>query len=57
MPAFCAPDGTGTFPVLIMMHERYGLVQHTKDLARRAAADGTSRWRRILLQHPRPEKA
>jgi carboxymethylenebutenolidase len=41
MPAYLArPDGAGTFPVLIMMHERYGLVQHTKDLARRAAADG-----------------
>ncbi len=41
MPAFLArPAGTGPYPVLILMHERYGLVTHTKDLARRAAQDG-----------------
>jgi carboxymethylenebutenolidase len=41
MPAFLArPDASGTFPVLVLMHERYGLVAHTKDLARRAASDG-----------------
>jgi len=41
MPAFLArPDGAGRFPVVILMHERYGLVQHAKDLAERCARDG-----------------
>jgi len=41
MPAFLArPAGSGPFPVLVLMHERYGLVRHTMDLARRAAGDG-----------------
>jgi len=41
MPAFIArPEGTGRFPVVILMHERYGLVQHAKDLAQRCARDG-----------------
>jgi carboxymethylenebutenolidase len=41
MPAFLArPDGTGRHPGIVLMHERYGLVQHPKDLARRAAEDG-----------------
>src|SRR5215510_3415184 len=41
MPAFLArPDRNGTFPVVVLMHERYGLVKHAKDLALRAAADG-----------------
>jgi carboxymethylenebutenolidase len=41
MPAFLArPEGQGPFPVLVLMHERYGLVRHATDLARRAAEDG-----------------
>ena len=41
MPAFLArPDRPGTFPVVVLMHERYGLVKHAKDLALRAAGDG-----------------
>jgi carboxymethylenebutenolidase len=41
MPAFLArPDRPGTFPVLVLMHERYGLVKHSRDLALRAAGDG-----------------
>ncbi len=41
MPAFLArPEGPGTYPVVILMHERYGLVKHTQDLARRCAGDG-----------------
>lgn len=41
MPAFMArPAGEGQHPVVVLMHERYGLVQHTKDLAVRCARDG-----------------
>ena len=41
MPAFLArPEGPGPFPVVILMHERYGLVQHAKDLANHCARDG-----------------
>jgi len=41
MPAFvCAPDGTGAAPAVIVVHERYGFVRHTRDLAERFARDG-----------------
>jgi carboxymethylenebutenolidase len=41
MPAFLAvPDGAATAPAVIVIHERYGLVKHTCDLAERFAADG-----------------
>ncbi len=41
MPAFVArPDAAGCHPLIVLMHERYGLVQHAKDLARRCAEDG-----------------
>lgn len=42
MPAYLAlPRGAeGRLPVVVLMHERYGLVQHTRDLTRRCAADG-----------------
>src|ERR1700749_1952157 len=41
MPAYLAqPATTGMSPAVILMHERYGLVPHAKDLARRCAADG-----------------
>ncbi|NNN18999.1 MAG: dienelactone hydrolase family protein [Acidimicrobiaceae bacterium] len=35
------PDGAGqALPSVVLMHERYGLVQHTGDLARRLADEG-----------------
>jgi carboxymethylenebutenolidase len=41
MPAFLArPDAPERHPGIVLMHERYGLVQHAKDLARRCAEDG-----------------
>src|SRR5215472_678718 len=41
MPAFLAyPAGGGSFPTVILMHERYGLVKHTRDQAIRCARDG-----------------
>ena len=41
MPAFLAyPAGDGKCPTVILMHERYGLVKHTKDQAMRCARDG-----------------
>jgi carboxymethylenebutenolidase len=41
MPAFVAwPKPAGRYPVVILIHERYGLVAHTRDLARRCARDG-----------------
>jgi carboxymethylenebutenolidase len=41
MPAFLAvPAGGGAHPTIILMHERYGLVQHTRDQAMRCARDG-----------------
>jgi carboxymethylenebutenolidase len=41
LPAFVAhPKGGGRRPVVVLMHERYGLVQHTRDLAMRCARDG-----------------
>jgi carboxymethylenebutenolidase len=41
MPSFLArPAGSARYPVVVLMHERYGLVQHTKDLASRCARDG-----------------
>jgi carboxymethylenebutenolidase len=41
MPAFVAsPIGMAKAPVIVLLHERYGLVQHTKDLAARHAREG-----------------
>jgi carboxymethylenebutenolidase len=41
MPAvFAHPIGGGSFPTVILMHERYGLVKHTRDQAMRCARDG-----------------
>ncbi len=41
MPAFvAAPENMGKVPVIVLMHERYGLAQHTLDLATRFAWDG-----------------
>lgn len=41
MDGFLAvPAGPGPHPTVLLMHERYGLVQHTKDLAVRFATEG-----------------
>jgi carboxymethylenebutenolidase len=41
MPAFVAtPRSNAKAPVVIVMHERYGLVRHTRDLAERFAREG-----------------
>jgi carboxymethylenebutenolidase len=41
LPAFLAmPAGRAKVPAIVLMHERYGLVQHTRDLAERFARDG-----------------
>src|SRR5258708_18967576 len=41
MPAFLAyPAGAAKLPAIILMHERYGLVRHTRDQAIRCARDG-----------------
>ena len=43
LPAFLAmPAGGGSekIPAIVLMHERYGLVKHTCDLAERFARDG-----------------
>jgi carboxymethylenebutenolidase len=41
MPAFVAvPDGAGKATAVIVVHERYGFVRHTRDLAERFARDG-----------------
>jgi carboxymethylenebutenolidase len=41
MPAFFAhPADGGPFPTVVLMHERYGLVKHTRDQAIRCARDG-----------------
>jgi carboxymethylenebutenolidase len=36
----CVPDGPGPFPCVILLHERYGLVPHTEDIARIMAGHG-----------------
>jgi carboxymethylenebutenolidase len=41
MPAFVAmPGGATKAPAVIVVHERYGFVKHTRDLAERFARDG-----------------
>src|SRR6266702_3479290 len=41
MPVFVAmPDGAAKAPAVIVVHERYGLVRHTRELAERFARDG-----------------
>ncbi len=41
LPAFLAmPTADKKLPAVVLMHERYGLVQHTRDLAQRFARDG-----------------
>lgn len=41
MPAFVArPNQPGPYPVMVLLHERYGLQDHQRDLCTRFAADG-----------------
>lgn len=41
LPAFvAAPEAAEKVPVIVLLHERYGLVEHTRDLARRHAREG-----------------
>ena len=41
LPAFVAmPKTQSKSPAVVLMHERYGLVQHTRDLAQQFARDG-----------------
>jgi carboxymethylenebutenolidase len=41
MPAFLTHPATGgPYPTIILMHERYGFVRHTRDQAMRCARDG-----------------
>lgn len=41
LPAFVAtPVDAGRRPLIVLMHERYGFVQHTRDLAERHAREG-----------------
>ncbi len=37
---FALPSAPGPHPTMVLLHERYGLVQHTKDLAMRFATEG-----------------
>lgn len=34
------PEGAGSFPTVVLLHERYGLFQHTLDLAEKFAREG-----------------
>jgi carboxymethylenebutenolidase len=36
----CWPERAGNHPCVMILHERYGLVPHTEDLARKLAAEG-----------------
>ncbi|TAN24775.1 MAG: dienelactone hydrolase family protein [Actinomycetota bacterium] len=41
VPAFLArPEGGADLPCVILLHERYGLVKHTEDLAEKLASSG-----------------
>jgi carboxymethylenebutenolidase len=56
--AFLAlPDCPGPHPVVLLLHERYGLVQHTLDLAMRFARDGYACLAPNLFgRHPEQER-
>src|SRR5271155_2019558 len=36
----CWPERSGSYPCVTILHERYGLVPHTENLARKLAAEG-----------------
>jgi carboxymethylenebutenolidase len=54
MPAFVAyPSSGGPYPAIVLMHERYGLVKHTRDQAMRCAGDGFAVIApNFFFQHP-----
>jgi len=56
MPVFVAqPRQPGSYPIVVLMHERYGLVRHTEDLARRCASDGyVACAPNCFFRHPDP---
>lgn len=57
LPAFYArpKNTTGAIPTVILMHERYGLVQHAKDQAVRCARDGFATLApNFFYRHPDP---
>jgi len=58
MPAFLAHPATGgPYPTIILMHERYGLVRHTRDQAMRCARDGFAVLApNFFFTHPQPGK-
>ncbi|MEA2906665.1 MAG: carboxymethylenebutenolidase [Alphaproteobacteria bacterium] len=57
MPAFLAyPSQGGPFPTVLLMHERYGLVKHTRDQAMRCAHDGYAVLApNYFFRHPDPK--
>jgi carboxymethylenebutenolidase len=57
MPAFVAmPDGVGPVPVVIVIHERYGLVRHICEIAERFARQGfVAIAPDLFFKHPDPE--
>jgi carboxymethylenebutenolidase len=56
MPAFLAYPAIGEkFPTVVLMHERYGLVKHTRDQAMRCARDGFAVLApNFFFRHPDP---
>jgi carboxymethylenebutenolidase len=56
MPAMLAhPTGGGSFPTVVLMHERYGLVKHTRDQGMRMARDGFAVLvPNFFFKHPDP---
>jgi carboxymethylenebutenolidase len=58
MDAFLAlPEGPGPHPSVLLMHERYGLFQHTKDLAMRFATEGYATiCPNLFHRHPKEEQ-
>jgi carboxymethylenebutenolidase len=57
MPVFVAvPAGDAMVPAVVVMHERYGFVRHTRDLAERVARDGyVAIAPDLYFQHPDQE--
>ncbi len=52
----CRPEGLESFPCVMLLHERYGLVQHTEDLARKMCSDGFAVCAPDLF-HAHPDQA
>ncbi len=53
---FARPEGAVVTPCAVLLHERYGLVQHTLNLAERLARDGFAVLAPdLFFRHPDPE--